>query len=295
MSLVEQELLSQPSCWRDATRTAAEHSTALPQRGERVAVVGCGTSLYMSQAYAALREASGHGETDAFPASEFRSQRRYDRVVVISRSGTTTEVIELLAGPLAAAKTLAITADTDAPLVALASDSLVPEGAREESVVQTRFATTALAVLRAGLGESLDIAIRDGERAIAEPLPVDIGAHHQFVFLGSGWAAAVASEAALKCREAAGAWTEAYPAMEYRHGPISASGPGTAVWVLGALPDGLLADINRTGATLITSALDPMAELIRAQRLAVAIALDKGLDPDHPKWLSFSVVLHDSR
>ena len=40
----------------------------LPQPGERVAVVGCGTSWFMAQAYAALREASGQGETDAFAA-----------------------------------------------------------------------------------------------------------------------------------------------------------------------------------------------------------------------------------
>ena len=63
----------------------------LPQPGDRVAVVGCGTSFYMARAVAALREAHGGGETDAFPASEFPIGRSYDRIVAISRSGTTTE------------------------------------------------------------------------------------------------------------------------------------------------------------------------------------------------------------
>ena len=68
----------------------------LPRPGERVAVVGCGTSWFMAQAYAAARETPGGGETDAFAASEMPSGRRYDRVVAISRSGTTTEVVRLL-------------------------------------------------------------------------------------------------------------------------------------------------------------------------------------------------------
>src|SRR3712207_7559300 len=45
-------------------------------------------------------------------------------------------------------------------------------------------------------------------------------------FLGRGWTIGLANEAALKLRESAQAWTESYPAMEYRHGPISITAPG---------------------------------------------------------------------
>ena len=38
--------------------------------------------------------------------------------------------------------------------------------------------------------------------------------------------------------------------MEYRHGPISITGPGRAVWVFGAAPDGLAEDVAATGGTL---------------------------------------------
>ena len=71
MSHVENELNSQPECWMRAAELAAAHGGALPAAGERVAIVGCGTSCFMAQAVAALREQAGQGETDAFAASEF--------------------------------------------------------------------------------------------------------------------------------------------------------------------------------------------------------------------------------
>jgi glucosamine 6-phosphate synthetase-like amidotransferase/phosphosugar isomerase protein len=37
--------------------------------------------------------------------------------------------------------------------------------------------------------------------------------------------------------------------------------------------------------------LDPLADLVRVQRLAVAIAQARGLDPDSPRNLTRSVVL----
>src|ERR671931_2428595 len=61
---VENEIADQPNCWRRAAELAAT-APGLPERGERVAVVGCGTSFFIAKAYAALREASGHGESDA--------------------------------------------------------------------------------------------------------------------------------------------------------------------------------------------------------------------------------------
>ena len=73
---------------------------------------------------------------------------------------------------------------------------------------------------------------QDGERALAADLPIDVGAFDHFVFLGRGWTVGLANEAALKMREASGAWAESYPAMEYRHGPISVA--GTAIGRLAA-------------------------------------------------------------
>src|SRR5207248_11135517 len=65
---VDEEIASQPACWGLAVELAARSAEALPRPGERVAVLGCGTSWFMAMAYAALREAAGHGDTDAFAA-----------------------------------------------------------------------------------------------------------------------------------------------------------------------------------------------------------------------------------
>src|SRR6266568_4615103 len=203
MSYLIDEIASQPECWSKAIEMAGSAGSALPGLGERVAAIGCGSSLNVARCYAALREAAGQGETDAFPASE------------------------------------------------------VPAAGRE----------------------------------VARPLPPELAERSEFTFLGRGWAAAVADEAALKLREASRTWAESYPAMEYRHGPISVRDENTVVWALGEVPAELLADARHTGATVITSDADPLVALIGAQRLAAALAERKGIDPDQPRALSRSVIL----
>ncbi|WP_335939202.1 SIS domain-containing protein [Streptomyces sp. PTD5-9] len=294
MSFVEIETASQPECWRRAADLAGTRAAALPAAGERIAVVGCGTSFYMAQAYAALREESGQGESDAFAASEFPFGRGYDRVVALTRSGTTTEVLELLGRLGGATRTVAITADPDTPVMSAADDVVVLDFADEKSVVQTRFATTALTLLRAHLGLHTDAVVRDAETALAEPLPEGLLDCTQFTFLGRGWTVGLANEAALKMKEASLSWTESYPAMEYRHGPISIATDTTATWMFGTAPEGLPEQLRATGARWVESGLDPLADLVRVQRLAVARAEARGLDPDSPRHLTRSVVLTDA-
>jgi fructoselysine-6-P-deglycase FrlB-like protein len=304
MSHVQAEIESQPGCWVQAARLAG--TAGLPAAGERVAVVGCGTSWFIAQAYAALRERAGHGETDAFQASEFPVGRRYDRIMAISRSGTTTEVMDLLSG--VGGRTTVITADRSQPAAALAADAIALDFADERSVVQTRFATSTLALLRASLGTDVGRLAADAEVAVRLPLPVRPESVEQITFLGRGWTVGLAAEAALKCREAAGFWAEAYPAMDYRHGPVAIAGPRRVVWAFGEIPPGLPDEIAATGAAFVHSRhhggyaavgrwcggrepLDPMADLVVAQRFAVELAHSRGLDPDAPRNLRRSVVL----
>ncbi|MCZ7426959.1 sugar isomerase [Micromonospora sp. WMMA1949] len=308
MAYVHAEIASQPDCWREAARLAPTVAERLPRPGERVAVVGCGTSWFMAMAYAGLREAAGQGETDAFQASEFPAGRRYDRLIAITRSGTTTEVLDLLTALRGEIPTTVLVGDPDSAAVTLADATVALPFADERAVVQTRFATTALALLRAHLGEDLGRLAADAEVAVRAPLPIDPAGIEQVTFLGRGWTVGLAQEAALKCREAATFWAEAYPAMDYRHGPISVAAPGRLVWALGEIPDGLPEDVAATGAafvhsrthgwrTVLTSwsagrnPVDPMADLILAQRFAVALATTRGLDPDAPRHLTRSVVL----
>ena len=284
------ELASQPETWARAAELRDEQAK-LPEPGARVAVVGCGTSWFMAQAYACLREHRGQGETDAFAASEALVDRRYDAIVAITRSGTTTEVLELVERVRGRVPTVGILGDPTSPLGGLVDDVVTLPFADERSVVQTRFATTALAFLRASLGEDLGSAVADAGRAVSEELDPELVAAEQFTFLGRGWTVGLTHEAALKMREAAQAWTESYPAMEYRHGPIAIAAPGRVTWYFGEPTADLAAEVAATGARFEAGRLDPLAELVRAQRVALARAQAKGLDPDTPRNLTRSVIL----
>nr|WP_206323951.1 SIS domain-containing protein [Streptomyces sp. HNM0574] len=289
---MEQELRSQPGTWREAARIGAD-SGRLPAPGARVAVVGCGTSWFMAKAYAALRESSGLGVTDAFAASEafLGADRGYDAVLALSRSGTTTEVLRLLESVDGRIPAVAVVGAADSPAALLADTAIALPFADELSVVQTRFATTALALLRAHLGQDLTAAFGDAEDALAAPVEPRWTEAEQFTFLGTGWCAGLADEAALKMREASQSWTESYPAMEYRHGPVAVAAPGRVTWTLGPAPEGLAGEVARTGAEFVAHPRDPMAELVLVQRVALERARARGLDPDHPRALTRSVQL----
>lgn len=287
---MQAELISQPDAWEQAVGLIAERAV-LPAPGERIAVVGCGTSWFMAQSYAAVRESTGHGVTDAFTASEAFVDRGYDAIVAITRSGTTTEVLELLHGVRGRIRRVGIVGDPNTPLVDLVDDVVKLPFADEKSVVQTRFATTALAFLRASLGEDLTGAIADGREAVSAELAEELIAAEQYSFLGTGWTIGLAHEAALKMREAAQSWTESYPAKEYRHGPIAIAAPGRVTWMFGAAPEGLVDDIAATGAHYENRPVDAMADLIRAQRVALERARRAGINPDQPRNLTRSVIL----
>src|SRR5438034_2715996 len=130
MSAIVEEIASQPRLWELAAAGAEPVADRLPKPGDRIAAVGCGTSLFVATAYAALRESRDLGQSDAFPASEFPPRRRFDRVMAISRSGTTTEVLRLLEDLQPGARTL-VTADAHSPAAQAVDDVVVLDFADE--------------------------------------------------------------------------------------------------------------------------------------------------------------------
>ncbi len=270
--ITTEEIASQPACWLRAQEQSRSGLPGLPEPGEKVLVLGCGTSYYVAAAYAWLREQRGHGPTDAVIASELPEVvRAYDRVVAISRSGTTTEVHRALLRIRGEAPITAVLGALGTPIASLATDIVDLSYADETSVVQTRFPTTLLALLRAHLGDDEEARaelVAAGERAVNAG--VTEAAPRQLVVLASGWAAALAQEAALKCRESAGMWAEAYATGEYRHGPISVAGPETLVWAMTPLSAVETTAIEATGARIHHGGTEPLAELVLLQRHAIA-------------------------
>ena len=289
------ELASQPSVWRQAQTLTDSLKEKLPADGERVGILGCGTSLYVAQAVAIHRERQGKGETDAFPGSEVPPGRPWDRVIAISRSGTTTEIIDAVGALPAGTDVLGITGERGSPLGAILTEELDLPFADERSVVQTRFATTVLSLLLGAYGWDVEASARRAEQHLEESLPEWAGDIQQFVFLGRGVGMALAQEAALKFREILATWSEAYATMEYRHGPISAINERSLVWIMDAEEPSIDDQIRATGARLIRGDGDPLAELVRIHKFAEGLVNLRGINPDQPPHISRSVVLAGDR
>lgn len=290
-ALMSAELASQPACW-EAAGALVESFDALRRPGQRLAIVGCGTSWFVAQSIAVLREDAGLGLTDAFAASEARIEGRdYDAVLALSRSGTTTEIGTLLESLPSTLRRIAVVADSASPVAGLVDDLVALPFADEESVVQTRFASTTVALARAAYGDDLSGPIAEARRVLDEPAPSVLVEAEQLTCLGRGWTVGLAHEAALKMRESSQSWTESYPAMEYRHGPMSISTTKRAVWMFGEPPAGLGDDVRRTGAHFEQSSGDPLVQLVRAHQVALARSRARGLDADAPRHLTRSVIL----
>ncbi len=288
-SATRAEVESQPAIWARVLSEAASTSPVLPSAGEPVLFVGCGTSYYIGEAYARRRNTLGLGRTRAAIASEIPYVDPAETVVVLSRSGTTSDVVRV-AGQLREHSTvIGIVGEADTPVIDVCDRHILLDYADETSIVQTRFATSALALLRASLGDDQSTLVEEGRAALAGELPTTDAEH--VVFLGTDWTIGLAQEAALKCREAAGAWTEAYAIMEYQHGPIAVAGPTTLVWSFAPVPDAVRDAVTGTGAALFTMDLDPLAQMPLVHRLALHLAERSGRDVDHPHFLSRSVRL----
>jgi glutamine---fructose-6-phosphate transaminase (isomerizing) len=240
----------------------------------------------------------------------------------ISQSGRTPEIATVLERyGSAGARTIAVTNDPDSPL-AVAAGAHVDLGAGEELAVPATKTFTAQLAAVALVAEALGPvpwADRDWQRLpevvdelLADPAPAEraaeaLGEAEELIAIGRGYLMCVALEAALKLREATGVRAEGWSAADFRHGPVtvargdipllavSAAGPAAAdVEELAAqlegsgtqvlrLADGDAADLPYPGG--LAEPLCAVPATVRAQQLALALALRRGLDPDSPPGL----------
>ena len=241
----------------------------------------------------------------------------------ISQSGRTPEITTVLERYGAAgARTVALTNDAESPLAA-AADVSIDLGAGAEGAVPATKTFTAQVAAVAFVAEALGPVPWGGddwariptvvEELLANPDPATraaeaLGDAGELVAVGRGYLMCVALEAALKLREATGVRAEGWSAADFRHGPVtvargdipllavSASGPAAAdveelAGELERAGTPVLRLADRSGADLpypggLSEPLCALPATVRAQQLALALALRRGLDPDEPPGLN---------
>jgi glucosamine--fructose-6-phosphate aminotransferase (isomerizing) len=252
--------------------------------------------------------------------------------VGVSQSGKTPEIVTVLERYGAAgATTVAITNDRDSPLARVAGATIDTAAGAEQAVPATKTVTSqfaAFAVLAealaieattlpwsAGAWDALPGAVEailaDEERAVRAAAA--IGADTTgLVAIARGLLLGAALEAALKVKETTGILAEGASAADFLHGPIavirrtlpvltlSAGGPTAADVtefadaararggrVIAIAPDG---DLPIDAA--LGDGLSSITTIVRAQQLARAVSLQRGIDPDAPFGLSKVTATH---
>ena len=247
-------------------------------------------------------------------------------LVAISRSGSTSEIVQLVEQAAAEGRgTTAVTCRAHSPLAGLADRALVSPAGDERAIVMTRSFTSMLALLlRAIAGAAAAKGIAGGERiaddldelpghwaatkpVVQQALELATRPWLRVVVLGGVASFGIANEACLKLTEMTQVAANAWEPFEFRHGPISVCEPG--VLVVGLIGGEGLDEERRVldesaalGATVwaldpdtLGGGLDAIARLPLLlpplQALAIGHAFTRGADPDRPRHLSQVVLI----
>ena len=261
--------------------------------GDRVWLVGTGTSWHAAELGAAMFERAGVDARFA-TSNEFATGapvRAGDGVIVLSHTGKTAYA--------QAARQRAL--DLNAPTVTITGAGVnwpeaIETGEQERSETYTRSYTSALAVLALiagelgaeGLGPEAVVAAADAVEEVLESPAGFPQPERLTVLAGLGPFAVTAREGALKLREAAGLLAEGYDAEYLLHGNAVPLTPDDALIVLGtgrfvellakaAREAGLrTAEVTQTGDELMAQI--PLT--VRLQLLALNRAEAGGRNPD---------------
>jgi glucosamine--fructose-6-phosphate aminotransferase (isomerizing) len=303
-----QEILSQPATWTETARRI-EQNGKLDHLSEAFSArqpwlfVACGSSYYLSRTIAAQWTRLLQVPCAAAPASEllFAPEEVLKRtgagqVVLVSRSGKTTEVLRASEWlkTNAAVRTLGVTCSESSVLEQMCTHTLTLPWADEKSMVMTRSFTSILLLFErlgamfagdAGIASSLDrlpektatwlAANADKIRAL--------GAKRRFadfVFLGQGAHYWLAQEAALKLTEMSSSYAQAYHTLEFRHGPKSIASSDTLLTFLlsdAAADDEIvmIEEVKKLGAATLVVVNRATPALARDSDLLIELGLDE--------------------
>jgi glutamine---fructose-6-phosphate transaminase (isomerizing) len=241
--------------------------------GATVVHTGCGTSFHAAQ--------TGGEAVQALEA--VLAPPDADVLVCISHEGTTELTLE--AARAFAGDVWLVTGKESSPLADVAAEVVVCTPEIERSWCHTASYTCAIAALDAMHG-------RDPAwlaQAVEDELGIEVAAPQQARVLvaGAGRDWATAQEAVLKLREGAWVPAEAYETEQLLHGHLAAVDDGVRAFVLEG--EGRAADRAREAVralealgceTTLVPTRHPAVDIVRFQLLTLAIAEDRGIDPD---------------
>lgn len=334
------EIRSQPEAW--------ERLLALLERrlrdivpffhgAQAVVFGGCGSGLnaaffaarFFQDRTGMLSLAAPAADLTLFPESVL-PRKGNARVVLLSRSGHTTEVVEALDHLKArGVPVLGITCTPDSPLAEGADECLILEPVIEKAVTTTRSFTGMVLALQALSGEvagpkevydqlgRLPGILRERMEAIESQADAwgRGQAWERVAFVANGFAYGLARECQLKVKETCRLESDAYPLMDFRHGP-QATVESTSLIVILSMARGrekevrFAQDMHRLGAKIWAIGADTARDfdvadavidypasvedawvgplyLPPVQWLATVRSLALGLDPDRPANLSY--------
>ena len=317
----------------------------------KIYLVACGSAYYVSVLAKYTFEKQCRIPTEAIMASEFRYSVPVvddrDLVVIISQSGETADTLAALKeAKRLGARTLAIVNVVGSAIAKAADQTIYTWAGPEIAVATTQAFSTQLAavyLLALHMARALGTMEADALRqAVAdlESLPDLVercltkenlekiqyyasryyGDHDAF-YIGRNMDSAVCLEGSLKLKEIAYLHSEAYPAGELKHGPISLIQERALVVALATskpMFDKTMANVREVrarGADVLCVTLDALAEaagenthgvipvpegnpmfqpslsLIPLQLFAYYVAMQRGCDVDKPRNLAKSVTV----
>ncbi len=338
-----QEIMSQDVTWEGIFQFIDSIPPSLKDwiKGDHQQTIftGCGSAYYLSMCASLIWQTLTGHIARAVHASEIWFHPEVyltadvPMLIATSRSGATTETIRAMQTYIhrTGKEPLAITCSPELEIGSLTSRILDASAANEQGVAQTRsltsmyiLAQTAVCIA-AGKPELIE-KIRQIPRyfqplikeyhPVAKELASRVELDH-IVFLGTGINYGLACEAHLKMKEISITFAEAFPFMEYRHGPKSIITKKSLV--VGLVSDQtrdaelrVLQEMKDLGATVleIADGMDDfqpdyrvnlnsgLDDIIRGplylpvvHLLAYHRAIIKGLDPDQPQHVDSVVIL----
>ena len=315
---------------------------------DRVMLIGCGTSLNAAHVGRHLVERYSGLPAEAESASEFRYRDAYigprTLVVSIGQSGETADTVAAMQMVKdKGAKLVTICNAEGSQASRIADGSLYMRAGIEIGVASTKTFVASLTILNLlaiFLGQSrgeLDAGksreLIDGlaqiprlmgdllaDGAVYQHLAKEYAGFDNFLFLGRGLNAPIATEGALKLKEISYIHAEGYPAGEMKHGPIALIDSGMATVALAPKDslydkvvnnvkevkarDGQVLAVLTEGDTQLAGDVDhvlyipeapehliPLLTTVPLQMLAYHIALIRERDVDQPRNLAKSVTV----